>query len=99
MNARDGEDDLIPQTIPELIKHLWELYSMMSLDPALEPSAEQVKQAALTLERTRRLAFEVYREEGQEPARVAGKKRAEAGRERARANWLRNAKSASQLKH
>lgn len=50
------------QPVPERIKELWNLYFEMSLDPELEASAEHIRNAALTLERIRRMAFEVAQE-------------------------------------
>jgi hypothetical protein len=49
--------------IPDLIHHLWTLYSDMTLDPALTEPAQHVRTAALELEKIRRTAFEVYKEE------------------------------------
>lgn len=50
------------QPVPELIKQLWNLYFEMSLDPQLEASAAHIRSAALTLEHTRRVAFEITQE-------------------------------------
>jgi len=51
-----------PQPVPQLITKLWNLYFEMSLDPDLEASAEHIRNAALTLEHMRRMAFEVAQE-------------------------------------
>jgi hypothetical protein len=51
MNASEEQADLSRKSVPELIKHLWDLHFAMALDPALASSAAHVKEAALTLER------------------------------------------------
>ena len=99
MKPLDGQDDLTAKNVPELIKHLWEVYMHMSLDPVLSASAEHVKQAALTLEHIRRLALEISQEE---PARTsaAGKRRTrQVTRGEAGLEWLRGAKAGSPSKH
>ena len=101
MMASDGEGGLVPRSIPELIKHLWEMYSVMSRDPALETSAQHLRQAAITLEETRELALQICREE-QLKAKTGASKRAARGRSPADTEsfeWLNNAKAASELKH
>jgi hypothetical protein len=102
MMASDGEGGLVPRSIPELIKHLWEMYSVMSRDPALETSAQHLRQAAITLEETRELALQICREE-QLKASASGAKR--SGRrvlpaaDAEKLDWLHEAKAASPLKH
>ena len=59
MKPFDSQHDLTANSVPELIKHLWELYMGMSLDPALAASAEHIRQAALVLESTRRMAHQI----------------------------------------
>ena len=51
------------QPVPDLIKHLWTIYFEMSLDPELEAGAVHVRNAALALEHTRRVAFDVAKEQ------------------------------------
>jgi hypothetical protein len=58
-NSRNG---CKPRPVPELIKELWSLYFELSLDPLLEASAAHVRSAALSLEHTRRMAYEVTQE-------------------------------------
>jgi hypothetical protein len=99
MKPLDGQDDLNAKNVPELIKHLWEVYMHMSLDPVLIASAEHVKQAALTLEHIRRLALEISQEA---PARQAGagkRRTRQVTREEAGLDWLRAAKAGSPSKH
>ena len=86
--------------IPELIGHLWDLYSAMTLDPALVGSAEHIREAVLELEKIRRAAWEVFKEERcasgvTRPAtpRKTRKKRAEKDTE-----WLKSVRPASPLK-
>jgi hypothetical protein len=69
MKPFDSQDDLTANSVPELIKHLWELYMGMSLDPALAVSAEYIKHAALVLESTRRMAHQVTLEARSQRAR------------------------------
>ncbi|WP_088348182.1 MULTISPECIES: hypothetical protein [Rhodomicrobium] len=98
MKPFDGQDDLNTKNVPELIKHLWEVYMQMSLDPALRASADHIKQAALTLEHTRRLALEISQETPR--AGASGKRRArQLTREDAGLDWLRVAKAGSPSKH
>jgi hypothetical protein len=51
------------QPVPDLIKQLWTMYFEMSLDPELEAGAQHVRNAALALEHTRRMAYEVMQEQ------------------------------------
>jgi|SRR5688572_24896235 hypothetical protein len=101
MTASDGEGGLVPRSIPELIDHLWEVYSMMSRDPALETSAQHLRQAAITLEETRKLALQICLEE-QRKAKATAAKRAACAIAPADAeslDWLNSAKPASDMKH
>lgn len=99
MSAFDDVDDLSTKSVPELIKHLWDLYFFMSLDPALESAAEHVKEAALRLEYTRKLAFEIYREgSNKEPGNTKAELQ-EEDKEAETGAWLHTTKTASQLKH
>lgn len=97
MTSFDRQDDLTASTVPELIKHLWELYMGMSLDPALVASAQHIKQAALVLEFTRRMALEVT----EEPRRGRqGKRRAKSGGElQSDLEWQTDGRPASPTKH
>lgn len=86
--------------IPELISHLWGLYSAMTLDPALVDSAAHIREAVLELEKVRRAAWEVCQEERdtssalpREPSKKARKKRTEKD-----AEWLKSVRPASPLK-
>jgi hypothetical protein len=86
--------------IPELIGHLWGLYSAMTLDPALVDSAAHIRKAVLELEKVRRAAWEVCQEEGdaslpppRAPSKKTRKKRAEQD-----AQWLKSVRPASPLK-
>jgi hypothetical protein len=65
MKPDDSQTDLAEMSVPELIKHLWDLYLSMSLDPALLESAEHIREAVLSLETTRRLAYQVALEAAQ----------------------------------
>jgi hypothetical protein len=99
MKSFDSQDDLTANTVPELIKHLWELYMGMSLDPALAASAQHVKQAALVLEFTRRMALEVT-EEPQSRRGRQGKRRAKSGGElKSELDWQAGGRPASPTKH
>jgi hypothetical protein len=98
MMASDGDGDLVPRSIPELIKHLWDMYFAMARDPALEQSAQHLRQAAITLEETRRLAAEICQEEQRKTKRSPSRKPA-ARKPVSPMEWLENAKTASQLKH
>ena len=99
MNASDGDSELIPGTIPELIQHLWNLYEAMSRDPALASSAEKVREAAMSLEETRKIAFEVCQEERRKGKRPATPKSEKTDKVLENTNWLRDARTASALKH
>ncbi len=99
MDSSEGADDFSARSVPELIKHLWDLYLVMSLDPALEATAAHIRQAALTLEHTRRLAYEICQEG---PPQTACKTKAVASEEHTEGEptkWLQGAKTGSQLKH
>jgi hypothetical protein len=96
MTASDGESGLVPRSIPELIEHLWEMYTVMSRDPALETTAAHLRQAAITLEETRELALQIGREE-QRKAKAGSSKRAACAAPTE--TWLHKAKAASPLKH
>ncbi len=97
MSASDRESDFSGRPIPELIKHLWDLYFMMSLDPALEASADHVRQAVQTLEEIRRLAYQISEEKGEdkEPASKTG----DTENDKSKLTWLRSARPGSPLKH
>jgi hypothetical protein len=92
--------DEAPQNISDLIAYLWKLYDAMTLDPALSASAEHIRRAVLELEQTRRVAWEVYREEQAAhqpvPSRK-GKKRRKQDAE-SPTDWLRDVLPASPLK-
>jgi hypothetical protein len=98
MNASEEQADLSRKSVPELIKHLWDLHFAMALDPALASSAAHVKEAALTLEHIRRIAFEISQEEKQRKQRRAPKSK-QCQKDTANLNWLRAAKAGSDLKH
>jgi hypothetical protein len=92
--------DQSPQSISDLIAHLWKLYYSMILDPALSASAEHIRHAVIELEETRKIAWEVYREEQEARAaspRQKSKKRRKNETE-SPADWLRNLPPASPLK-
>jgi|EndMetStandDraft_5_1072996.scaffolds.fasta_scaffold145758_2 hypothetical protein len=100
MKTPRHEQDETPRNISDLIAHLWKLYYAMTLDPALAASAEHVRNAVLELEETRRIAWEVYREEQAERAaapRRKSKKRRKNETENP-ADWLRDVPPASPLK-
>lgn len=99
MSAPDNADNLSAKSVPELIKNLWDLYFFMSLDPALESAAEHVREAALTLEHTRKLAFEIYRESCHQEAGTSKAELQEEDKEADAAAWLHVTKTVSQLKH
>jgi hypothetical protein len=88
------------RNVSDLITHLWKLYYDMSLDPALAASAEHVRKAALELEETRRIAWEVYREEQAAHAASAPRKprRRRKKETESAADWLRDVPPASPLK-
>ena len=87
MKSFDSQDDLTANTVPELIKHLWELYMSMSLDPALAPSADHIRQAALVLESTRRMALEVTIEAQSRRAKPSKRKSKSAGERQTELEW------------
>jgi hypothetical protein len=97
MNASEEQADLGRKSVPELIKHLWDLHFAMALDPALASSAEHVKEAALALEQTRRIAFEISQEEQRKQQRRPRTKQTQKDADNL--NWLRAAKAGSDLKH
>jgi hypothetical protein len=97
MKASEEQADLSRKSVPELIKHLWDLHFAMALDPALSSSAEHVKEAALELEQTRRIAFEISQEENQRKRRRPRTQQTQ--KDTANLNWLRAAKAGSHLKH
>jgi hypothetical protein len=105
MKPGDSPQNLLTKPVPELIKHLWELYLVMSLDPVLAGCADHIRQAALTLEHTRLLAFQVGRDAAREQHRRSKRKRqrqddaAQGSAEGADLAWLRMAKAGSLLKH
>ena len=99
MKSFDSQDDLTATTVPELIKHLWELYMSMSLDPALVPSADHIRQAALVLESTRRMAHEVTVGSRSRRAKST-KRRAKSDAERqSEIDWHTGGRPASPTKH
>lgn len=97
MKPFDSQDDLTANTVPELIKHLWGLYMSMSLDPALAASAQHIKQAALVLESTRRMAHQVT-VEAQRPKSARRKGKAN-GEHQADAEWRAAGRPVSPTKH
>lgn len=96
MDAFNNED-FSRRSVPELIKHLWDLYFAMSLDPALESSAEDIRRAAQKLEHARRLAYEIAQEETRKKPRKSKAKQADE--EPTQRDWLQTAKPGSPLKH
>jgi hypothetical protein len=99
MKSFDGQDDLTANTVPELIKHLWELYMSMSLDPALAPSADHIRQAALVLESTRRIAHEVTVEAQSRRAKPAKRQTKSNGERQSELEWHMDGRPASPTKH
>ena len=105
MKPGDGPQNLGTKPIPEVIRQLWELYFVMSLDPVLAGCADHIRQAALMLEHRRRLAFQVSQDASREQIRRSKRRRRrpdEAGQapvEDADIAWLRAAKAGSLLKH
>ena len=99
MKSFDGQDDLTANTVPELIKHLWELYMSMSLDAALAPSAEHIRQAALVLESTRRMAHEVTVEAQSRRAKPAKRRTKSNGERQSELEWLAHGRPTSPTKH
>jgi hypothetical protein len=100
MKAPHKRPNRSTNNIPELIAHLWAVYSEMSLDPALRGSAEHIRRAAVKLEEVQRLAWQVCQEELNGPtarrrARVRKPRKDDA--EKA-AEWLRAVPPASPLK-
>ena len=104
MKPGDSPQNLGTKPIPELIKQLWELYLVMSLDPVLAGCADHIRQAALMLEHTRRLAFQVSQDAAREQSRRPKRKKQRPdglaqGPEETDLDWLRIAKAGSLLKH
>jgi hypothetical protein len=99
MKPFDSQDDLTANSVPELIKHLWELYMGMSLDPALVASAEHIRLAALVLESTRRMAHQVTVEAQSQRAKVARRKSRSNGDHPSDAEWNAEGRPASPTKH
>lgn len=85
------------QPVPELIKDLWNLYFEMSLDPALATGATHIRNAALELEHTRRMAFEVAQEAPEKALYEAGGE--DTHPEDEREFFTRNQKFGSVMKH
>jgi hypothetical protein len=85
------------QPVPDLIKQLWTIYFEMSLDPELEAGATHVRNAALALEHTRRMAFEVTQEQHLTTLCETGAEDARPDDEREFAK--RNQKFGSVMKH
>lgn len=99
MRPMDKQNDLTTKSIPELMHHLWTLYMEMSLDPALAESAEHIREAALSLERTRRLAHQVLLEAEKDQMASPPRKSKRTSEEKAALEWLRSARTVSQSKH
>ena len=99
MKSFDSQDDLTANTVPELIKHLWELYLSMSLDPALAPSADHIRQAALVLKSTRRMALEVTIEAQSRRAKPAKRKSKSDGARQTELEWQMAGRPTSPTKH
>ena len=99
MKSFDSQGDLTANTVPDLIRHLWELYMSMSLDPALGPSADHVRQAALALEFTRRVALEVTVEGKSRPAKQPKRKTKSQGERQSELEWQLDGRPASPTKH
>ncbi|MDP9129818.1 MAG: hypothetical protein M3N35_05485 [Candidatus Binatota bacterium] len=99
MKSFDSQDDLTANTVPELIKYLWELYMSMSLDPALAPSADHIRQAALVLESTRRMAHEVTVEGQSRRAKPVKRRTKSNGERQSELEWHMDGRPASPTKH
>lgn len=95
----DPQDEYI-DNIPELISHLWALYSAMTLDPALVGPAARIREAALELEQIRRAAWQVCQEgrDTQAAPPCEKVKRVRKKRTEKDAEWLKTARPASPLK-
>ena len=98
MKPFDSQDDLTANKVPELIKHLWELYMSMSLDPALVPSADHIRQAALVLECTRRMAHEVTVEAQSRRAKPAKRRSKSEGERQSELDWQSDGRPTSPTK-
>lgn len=98
MKPFDSQDDLTASSVPDLIKHLWELYMGMSLDPALAASAEHIKHAALVLESTRRMAHQVT-VEARGPRAKTKRAGSKSKRDQAELEWQVAGRPASPTKH
>ena len=96
MKPFDSQDEL---TVPELIKHLWGLYMSMSLDPALAASADHIKQAALVLESTRRMAHQVTMEAQSQQSKPPRRKSKPSGEHQSDIDWRAAGRPASPTKH
>ncbi len=99
MKPFDSQDTRTAKTVPELIKHLWELYLGMSLDPALADSAEHIKQAALVLESTRRIAHQVSLEAQSQQTKPEKRKSKSGGERQSELEWHTAVRPASPTKH
>jgi hypothetical protein len=99
MKSFDSQDDLTANTVPELIKHLWELYMSMSLDPALAPCAVYIRQAALVLETTRRMAHEVAVEARPRRSKGAKRRNKSDSELQSELEWLGDGRPTSPTKH
>jgi hypothetical protein len=99
MKPFDSQDDLTANTVPELIKHFWGLYMSMSLDPALAASAEHIKQAALVLESTRRMAHQVTVEARSQRGKSARRRNKSNGEHQADLEWPAEDGPTSPTKH
>ena len=100
MKTPRNSQDPSPRNIADLIAHLWKLYYTMTLDPVLGVSAEHIREAVLELEETRRIAWQVAREE-QEARSTPRARRTRKQRKTETENpaeWLRNVPAASPLK-
>lgn len=87
------------QPVPERIKELWNLYFEMSLDPELEACAEHIRNAALALEQTRRVAFEVAQEASLEGGEILDEANDTSLEEDEPFLSVRNQKFGSVMKH
>jgi hypothetical protein len=105
MKPGDSLQNLKTRPVPDLIKQLWELYMVMSVDPVLAGCADHIRQAALMLEHTRMLAMQVSQDAVRQEGRRKRRRRrqpdatSQNSTESAELAWLRLAKAGSQLKH
>jgi len=88
------------ENVPELIAHLWKLYSDMALDPTLSESAEHIKCAVLELEDIQKAAWEVYQEESAAQGTLGHKERPNLYTKRPDddQDWFRNLRPATTSK-